>query len=158
MGLEREIRFLVTDGRPAAPGRSIVQIYLWRRPALRVRLVDDREARLNLKVARGLADREWELPVPAFVARMLARLPLPRVEKTRCVEGRLEIDCYQWPRELVVVECELGADETLDLDDPAARSRWMEARRPAWVGAWRDVSEERTLRAASLAATRRVHS
>ncbi len=151
---EREIRFVVTEGEPPAGGTSVVQAYLLRKPALRVRLTGRRRGTSTLKFPRANGDLEFEFPVPAWGVRRLLRLPLPRVEKTRLVDGELEIDVYSWPRKLVVVECELGEDATFDLRDAEARGAWMAARRPAWVIAWHDVTHDRSLSASALAEPR----
>ncbi|GAF99843.1 unnamed protein product, partial [marine sediment metagenome] len=84
----------------------------------------------------------------------LLTLPLPRVEKYRAVDGDLEVDQYSWPEGLLVVECELGEGAGPALRDRAACSAWMEARRPAWVKAWRDVTSDHSMTAARLARRR----
>jgi len=155
MSIEREIRFLVTAGRPPPGGARMVQAYLLRGPAtLRVRAVEGKPARLTLKLPRGDGRYEWEWRVPGALAGALLRLPLPRVEKRRSLEGRLEVDRLEWPRELVLVELELGAGEGPELRDAAARARFMEAHRPAWVEAWSDVTDDPTYTNASLARRR----
>ena len=155
MGVEREIRFLVTEGEPPAGGRRLVQAYLLRGPtSARVRLVEGGVARFTLKRPRFEGRFEWEWDLPTSLVRALLRLPLPRVEKTRRVDGDLEIDRYLWPFGLVVVECELSEGGGPDLCDPGAREAWMEARRPPWVRAWRDVTDEPGFSAARLARRR----
>jgi CYTH domain-containing protein len=152
VGVEREIRFVVTEGEAPRGGRAIEQGYLLRRPAsLRVRLIDDSHARVTLKLPRSEGRFEWEVPIPASLARVLLALPLPRVAKHRRLEGRLEVDSYRWPRPLIICECELEAGEGPDLRDAAARSRFMEEHRPEWVRAWKDVTDDPTMTAASLA-------
>lgn len=156
MGVEREIRYVVDEGEPPPGGRDIVQAYLLRRPlSLRARVLDGREGWITLKAPRAEGRFEWEIAAPAALARWAARLGLPRVEKLRRVEGDLEVDVYRWPRRLVVCECELAAGQGPDLRDAAARAGWMEARRPAWVRAWRDVTDDGAYTAAALA--RRGH-
>jgi CYTH domain-containing protein len=155
VGIEREIRYVVEDGVPPPGGRHMVQAYFLRgRISLRVRLVDDREGSVTLKAPRAEGRREWERPVPGALARRLVALPLPRVEKERRREGELEVDAYAWPARLVVCECELAQGVGPDLRDRAARARWMEARRPAWVRAWRDVTDDPSFTAAALARRR----
>lgn len=157
MGVEREIRFLVTEGEPPAGGRRLVQAYLLRgRATLRVRLVDGREARATLKLPRAEGRWEWELGVPAVLVRWLLALPLPRVEKTRLVLGELEVDRLSWPEPLLLCECELAPGTGPDLRDVEARQRWMEARRPGWVRAWHDVTDDRRFTNARLARRRPV--
>jgi CYTH domain-containing protein len=150
--IEREIRCLVTEGVPPPGGESLVQVFLLRRPvALRVRVRGGTRAVVTLKAARGAANLEWERRVPLALARAALRLPFPRVEKTRLVDGDLEVDVFSWPRPMVVVECELPAGAPVDLEDAASRARWIEPRRPAWVRAWRDVTGDRSLSNAALA-------
>lgn len=153
--MEREIRYVVDDGDPPPGGRRLVQGYLLRRPvSLRVRLVDGRSARVTLKAPRAEGRREWEADLPAALARWLVALPLPRVEKQRRREGDLDVDVYSWPVSLVVCECELPPGGGPDLRDAEARGRWMEARRPAWVRSWRDVTDQPGMTAAALARRR----
>ena len=155
MATEREIRFLVTEGTPPRRGREMVQGYLLRgRLTARVRLIDGCEGWLALKAPRYEGRREWECRVPVRLARWLLALPLPRVEKLRAADGDLEIDQYSWPPGLVVVECELDAGAGPDLRDRDACSAWMEARRPAWVKTWRDVTSDPSMTAARLARRR----
>jgi CYTH domain-containing protein len=143
MPVEREIRFRVAEGEPPPGGEPMVQVYLLRgRATARVRLVADRAARFALKLPRTEGRFEWECPVPAALARALLRLPLPRVEKTRRREGRLEVDRLAWPPGIVLVELELAPGEGPDLRDAPARARAMEAHRPAWVRAWSDVTDD----------------
>ena len=73
MGIEREIRFLVTDGEPPPhTGRKLEQAYLLRFPAtLRVRLVEGQGARLTLKWPRREGNHEWEIALPLRLAKAL---------------------------------------------------------------------------------------
>ena len=152
MAIEREIRFLVTEGKPPRRGRKMVQGYLLRgRLSARVRLIDGHEAWLTLKAPGREGRREWECRVPVWLARWLLTLPLPQVEKMRAAHGDLEIDQYTWPPGLVVVECELAEGAGPALCDREAGSAWMEARRPRWVEAWRDVTSDPSMTAARLA-------
>lgn len=154
MAVEREIRFLVTEGEPPDDGgRQLEQVYLARYPiTLRVRLIDRKHARLTLKLPRHEGNYEWETALPGAWARWLLRLPfLPRVQKRRLCEGDLEVDVFSWPADLVLIECELSPDAGLTLSDERGRARWMEERRPAWVQAWKDVTGDASLSNASLA-------
>lgn len=149
---EREIRFLVTEGTPPRQGREMVQGYFLRgRISARVRLIEGEEGWLALKAPGREGRLEWERRVPVWLARWLLTLPLPRVEKTRAVDGDLEIDRYTWPPDLLVVECELEEGAGPRLRDRDACSAWMEARRPEWVKAWRDVTSDTEMTAARLA-------
>ena len=152
MAIEREIRFLVIEGTPPGRGREMVQGYLLRgRLSARVRLIDGHEGWLAFKLPGREGRLEWERRVPVWLARWLLNLPLPRVEKRRAVDGDLEIDQYSWPRGLVVVECELDEGAGPKLGDRDACRAWMEARRPGWVKAWRDVTSDHSMTAARLA-------
>jgi len=155
VAIEREIRFLVTEGAPPRRGREMVQGYFLRgRISARVRLIDGREGWITLKAPGREGRHEWERRVPVRLARWLLNLPLPRVEKIRAADGDLEIDQYSWPPGLVVVECELGEGTGPELRDRDACSAWMEARRPGWVKAWRDVTSDPSMTAARLARRR----
>ena len=150
--IEREIRFRVTAGRPPPGGARIEQAYVLRgRVTLRVRRKEGSGARLTLKLPRGDGRYEWERRIPGPLADALLRLPLPRVEKRRSVEGRLEVDRLEWPVEIVLVELELRPGEGPDLRDAAARARFMEAHRPRWVESWTDVTDAPTYTNARLA-------
>jgi len=155
MTIEREIRFLVTEGEPPAGGRHIVQVYLLRgRLSARVRVDEERGARLTLKWPAGDGRREFEWRLPEALARAVVRLPLPVVEKTRRCEGRLEVDRTSWPPGIVLVELELDTGEGPDLRDAVARQAFMEAHRPPWVRAWYDVTEDPAYTNARLARRR----
>ncbi len=157
MAVEREIRFLVTEGDPPqCGGQQLEQAYLARFPiTLRVRLMDRHAARLALKLPRHEGSYEWELGLPVFLAKMLLRLPfLPRVRKRRLCVGELEIDVFSWPRDLLLVECELSEGCGPALSDAAGRAAWMEERRPAWVKQWRDVTGDHSLSNAVLASSK----
>jgi CYTH domain-containing protein len=155
LGVEREIRFRVTEGTPPAGGVAMEQVYLLRgRVTARVRRAEGRPARFTLKAPCGDGRFEWELPVPGALARALLRLPLPRVAKHRRREGRLEVDQLDWPPGLVLVELELAPGEGPSLRDVAARARFMEAHRPAWVRAWHDVTDDPAYTNARLARRR----
>jgi CYTH domain-containing protein len=155
MSVEREIRFRVTAGVPPAGGTRLVQAYLLRgRATLRVRAAQGRGAHITLKLPRGDGRFEWEWRIPQALAAALLRLPLPRVEKRRRVEGRLEVDELEWPARLVLVELELQPGEGPDLRDAAARARFMEAHRPGWVESWTDVTDDPDYTNARLARPR----
>jgi CYTH domain-containing protein len=155
MSVEREIRYRVTDGAPPPGGARLVQAYLLRGPlTLRVRLAEGRGAHMTLKLPRSDGRYEWEWPVPSALARALLRLPLPRVEKRRSREGRLEVDRLEWPAGVLLVELELEPGEGPDLRDADARRQLMESQRPAWVGSWVDVTHDPAYANASLAKVR----
>jgi len=143
LAIEREIRFLVTDGIPPRGGVWMEQAYLLRgRVTARVRIAEGKGARMTVKAPRGDGRYEWEWRVPESIARALLHLPLPCVRKTRRREGRLDVDCLEWPPGIVLVELELDAGEGPDLRDVAARGAFMEAHRPDWVCAWHDVTDD----------------
>jgi len=155
MALEREIRFRVTDGEPPAGGRRMEQAYLLRgRATARVRLGEGKGARFNVKLPAAEGRHEFHWPLPERLARALLRLPLPRVEKIRRREGRLEVDRLTWPEDIVLVELELREGEGPDLRDVEARRCFMEAHRPPWVRAWHDVTDDVAYTNAQLAKRR----
>jgi CYTH domain-containing protein len=155
MSLEREIRFRVTDGEPPAGGRRLEQAYLLRGPiTARVRIAEGKPARCNVKLPAAEGRHEFEWRLPERIARALLRLPLPRVEKQRRREGRLEVDRLTWPVDVVLVELELRDGEGPDLRDVEARRRFMEAHRPPWVRAWHDVTDDPAYTNARLARRR----
>jgi len=155
MALEREIRFRVTDGDPPAGGRRMEQAYLLRgRATARVRVGEEKGARFNVKLPAAEGRHEFQWPLPERLARALLRLPLPRIEKTRRREGRLEVDHLSWPEDIVLVELELRDGEGPDLRDVEARRRFMETHRPAWVRAWHDVTDDPAYTNARLARRR----
>ena len=155
MAIEREIRFRVTNGEPPAGGRRIVQAYVLRgRLTARVRVDEEKGARVTVKWPAREGRHEFDWPFPDALARAVVKLPLPVVEKTRCCEGRLEIDRVSWPPGVVLVELELEPGEGPDLRDPAARQAFMEGHRPAWVRAWRDVTDDPDYTNARLARRR----
>ena len=119
MGLEREIRYWVTEGEAPSGGVEMVQAYFLRRPALRIRLIDQCRGEFTLKIHRAQGSYELEGRLPVTLVRLLLRLPLPRVEKLRLREGPLEVDTYFWPRRVTIVECELSPDDALQLGDSA---------------------------------------
>ncbi len=157
MAIERELRFLVTDGKPPEAGRHIVQAYLLRgRTTVRVRVDEEKGARMTVKWPAREGRHEFEWRLPGSLARAVLRLPLPIVEKTRLCEGRLEIDRLSWPAGFVLVELELEVGEGPDLHDLAARQAFMAAHRPSWVHAWRDVTDDPDYTNARLARRREV--
>ena len=156
MAIEREIRFRVTEGEPPPGGVALAQVYLLRgRATARVRLAPGGRASATVKLPRAEGRFEWECRVPTWLARALLRLPLPRVEKTRRREGRLEVDRLNWPPGIVLVELELAPGEGPDLRDAAARARFIEAHRPPWVRSWCDVTDDPAYTNARLARPRR---
>ena len=156
MAIEREIRFRVTQGEPPAGGISMQQAYLLRGPlTARVRVAAGKGARMTVKAPYRDGRLEWEWRVPDVVARALLWLPLPRVEKSRRREGRLEVDVLRWPPGIVLVELELAPGEGPDLRDAVARAALMETHRPPWVRAWHDVTDDPNYTNARLARRRR---
>jgi len=146
----------VTDGSPPPGGVRMEQAYLLRgRVTARVRVAEGKPARATVKAPWRDGRLEWEWRVPDGVAHALLRLPLPRVEKTRRREGRLDVDALTWPPGIVLVELELAPDEGPDLRDAAARAALMESHRPAWVRAWHDVTDDPDYTNARLARPRR---
>src|SRR4030095_13853901 len=92
VAIEREIRFRVTDGHPPPGGVAMVQAYLLRGPiTARVRIAERQPARMTVKAPFRDGRLEWEWRIPDRAANALLKLPLPRVEKTRRKEGRLEV-------------------------------------------------------------------
>jgi CYTH domain-containing protein len=155
VAIEREIRFRVTDGNPPPGGAAMVQAYLLRGPiTARVRSTADEPARMTIKAPFRDGRLEWEWQVPARLASALLALPLPRVEKLRRREGRLEVDVLSWPPAIVLVELELAPDEGPDLRDAAARAALMESHRPSWVRTWHDVTDDPDYTNARLARRR----
>lgn len=131
------------------------QAYLLRgRITARVRNTRGKGAKAGVKLPFRDGRLEWEWRLPEALARALLALPLPRVVKTRSRSGRLEIDVLEWPPGIVLVELELAPDEGPDLRDAPARAHFMEAHRPAWVLAWRDVTDEPDYTNARLARRR----
>lgn len=131
------------------------QAYLLRgRVTARVRNTRGKGAKAGVKLPFRDGRLEWEWRLPEALARAVLALPLPRVVKTRSREGRLEVDILGWPAGIVLVELELAPGEGPDLRDAAARARFMEAHRPAWVRAWRDVTDDPDYTNARLARRR----
>lgn len=146
----------MTQGQPpAADCVEMEQAYLLRgRITARVRRTSGKGARAGVKAPFRDGRLEWEWRLPDAIARALLAAPLPRVLKRRSREGRLEIDVLEWPVGIVLVELELGPGEGPDLRDAVARVRFMEAHRPAWVHAWRDVTDDPNYTNACLAKRR----
>ncbi|MCT2399053.1 CYTH domain-containing protein [Novosphingobium mangrovi (ex Huang et al. 2023)] len=135
MTIEIERKFLVDgDGwRDGVTGsRRIRQAYLSKGGAasVRIRLVDEREARLTVKAAgsvdgAALARAEFEYPVPFEHAQAMLDLRIGRIiEKTRYLvpagNGRVwEVDVFDGDHEgLILAEIELdAADEHVVLPD-----------------------------------------
>lgn len=147
MAQEIERKFLVaSDGwrETADAGRSLEQGYLLFEGdrSLRVRVVDDRFARLTFKLGRGMTRDEFEYAIPIEDGRaLLARAVGNRIEKTRyrvawC--GHVwEVDVFAGALAgLVVAEVELdSADAVAEL--------------PGWLG--REVTDDVAYTNASLA-------
>lgn len=132
MAKERERKFRVTgDGWQAAPSRVLVQGYL---PVegttqVRVRLIDEREARLTIKGAgSGIERDEFEYPIPVEDAReMLEKLcRTPLLEKRR---HRVEHAGHGWE-----VDVFAGANEGLVLAEIELASVETTFERPPWLG------------------------
>ena len=152
MAIEREIRFRVIDGAPPAGGVRMQQAYLLRGPVTaRIRIAEGKGARVTVKAPRGDGRYEGAWRAPEALARALLKLPLPCVRKTRRREGRLEVDCLEWPPGIVLIELELEPGEGPDLRNAPARAAFMEAHRPAWVREWQDVTDDPTYTNAQLA-------
>lgn len=154
--IERKFRLLSTPD-PAlldahgAETLRIEQVYLRTPPAgRRVRRIERPDGSVELRFTQkgrtsGLTRSEREHPIsPAEYERLLAEAdPAKRpIRKTRHVvahgDQALEIDVFESPPGLVIVEVELGhEDEPVDL--------------PAWLGAHRDVSLEAAYLNANLA-------
>ncbi|HKT85274.1 MAG TPA: CYTH domain-containing protein [Novosphingobium sp.] len=146
MAVEIERKFLVEGDawRGQATGRRrIRQAYLSTsgRANVRIRLIDDEEARLTIKSADeghagALSRAEFEYPVPMEDARTLLELRVGRViDKTRylvpAANGRTwEVDVFAGAHEgLVLAEIELGsADEAVELPDWIGREVTDDAR------------------------------
>lgn len=148
MSQEIERKFIVAnDGwrREADRGRSFRQAYLAEtdRAAIRVRIVDGKEAILTIKAAKpGLSRSEFEYPLPLADAEALTELREGSVlEKTRFRSphaGRTwEVDVYSGDNAgLVVAEIELESeDASVEL--------------PPWLG--REVTGDPRFYAARLA-------
>jgi CYTH domain-containing protein len=146
----------VTDGQPPpAACVAMEQAYLLRgRVTARVRKTRGKGSKAGVKLPFRDGRLEWEWRLPGAIARALLALPLARVVKTRTRSGRLEIDVLEWPPGIVLIELELATGEGPDLRDAAARLRFMEPHRPAWVRAWRDVTDDPDYTNARLARRR----
>lgn len=149
MALEIERKFLVEgDGWREAPEttRHICQAYvaLDGAASVRVRIYDDRHARLTVKFDRSKMSRdEFEYPVPVEDARQMVRASRGRViEKTRytiSLDGFVwEIDVYEGALSgLVIAEVEMQSET----DTPTL---------PDWLG--REVTGDAAWSNATLAA------
>lgn len=149
MAVEIERKFLVEgDGwRVGVTGqRRIRQAYLSKEGGanVRIRLIDEREARLTIKSAGGALSRaEFEYPIPVGDALAMIELRTGTIlDKTRHLvpagNGRTwEVDVFTGAHEgLVLAEIELGAaDEAVELPD--------------WIG--REVTEDPRYSNAALA-------
>lgn len=149
MAVEIERKFLVEGDawRAGVTGqRHIRQAYLSRESgaSVRIRLIDEREAKLTVKSAGGVLTRaEFEYPIP--IEDALAMLELRTgciLDKTRhfvpAGNGRTwEVDVFAGSHEgLVLAEIELeAADETVAL--------------PPWIG--REVTDDPRYANAALA-------
>lgn len=134
MAKEIERKFMVASGdwRSAADGGTRFQqayIVTMEDRSVRVRLMDDKRAKLTIKIGTGSMTRdEFEYEIPVAAARDMMSMAIGLViEKTRYeVQHRgflWEVDVYGGAHEgLVVAEVELDAEgDTPDL--------------PAWLGA-----------------------
>lgn len=149
MAVEIERKFLVEgDGwRAGVTGqRHIRQAYLSREggASVRIRLIDEREAKLTVKSAAGVLSRfEFEYPIPVGDALAMLELRTGSIlDKTRHFVpagiGRTwEVDVFAGLHGgLVLAEIELGsADEPVDL--------------PPWIG--REVTDDPSYSNAALA-------
>ncbi|MEJ8570949.1 CYTH domain-containing protein [Microbaculum marinum] len=149
MAKEIERKFLVAgDGwrRGGHSSMRLRQAYLASTDAaaIRVRIVDDRDAFLTIKSAgKGMSRDEFEYSIPVADAEaMLALRVGEMIEKIRhaipCADGDLTVDEFGGGNEgLVIAEIELP-DEACD---PAL---------PDWIGA--EVTDDRRFYNASLSA------
>ena len=135
MAVEIERKFLVKSDawRAGVSGqRRIRQAYLSKNggASVRVRLIDEREAKLTIKSAdlpsgRGLSRAEFEYPIPIEDARAMLDLRTGRIlDKTRYLvpagKGRTwEVDVFAGAHQgLILAEIELeSADEAVELPD-----------------------------------------
>lgn len=132
MGREIERKFLVTgEGWRAnvVRSRAMVQAYVARgeQTSVRVRILDDREARLTIKGrVSGMTRAEFEYPVPVEDARALIAMRMGRLVAKRRHDvnegGRIwEVDVFEGEFSgLVMAECELAAE-----DEAVARPGWL---------------------------------
>ena len=148
MPQEIERKFLVANNgwrSKADAGRSFRQSYLAEtdRAAIRVRIIDDREAVITIKSAKpGLSRGEFEYPLPLADAQALAELRHgSELRKTRFRSphaGRTwEVDVYAGDNAgLVTAEIEIESEKAA-------------VELPPWIG--REVTGDRRYYAAQLA-------
>ena len=148
MGCEIERKFLVTgEGWRASivRSRAMVQAYIARgeHASVRVRIMDDSEARLTIKGRiSGMTRAEFEYPVPVEDARALLAMRTGHLVAKRrhdvTEDGRLwEVDVFEGELAgLVMAECELAAEDEAVV-------------RPPWLG--REVTHDARYYNASLA-------
>ena len=133
MGTEIERKFLLRgDGwrMEADAGRSIRQFYLAAREgvSVRLRILDEREARLTVKTGTGLSRGEYEYEVPLADARAMESARLGRVvekRRHRVPLGSLTVEVDVFAGDLVplvLAEIEL-LGETHAFDRPAYLGR-----------------------------------
>ena len=124
MPKEIERRFLVRSLDPGLPApERVIQIeqgYLELRDVdrrLRVRICDDREAYLAIKLGKGIIRDEIPSPLDLELAKLLMSLCKYKLKKERRVIQGWEIDTFKPPLEgIIIAERELASlDEKLVL-------------------------------------------
>jgi CYTH domain-containing protein/predicted ATPase len=128
MVLEIERRYLLRAERysflDGVDRKTIQQGYFPTLPgtSLRVRIVDDERAFITHKLGDGLTREETEVPIGIDAARSLLACCPYRINKTRYMPGRFEIDFLEGPLSgIVLAEIELkNADEAFE------KPEWLE--------------------------------
>ncbi len=115
---EIERKFLVDKNKlpPLIDGQQIVQGYLSEHPQIRVRLITKNgieTAKMAYKTAPvGLVREEIEFLIPLKKAKELLAQTEIKLEKTRFLIGRWEVDVYAGKNHgLVVAEIELESED-----------------------------------------------
>lgn len=148
MALEIERKFLVGNGgwrHDVETSRRMVQAYLALDGgvSVRIRITDDKSARLTIKLSQAsLVREEFEYPIPLADARQMIvachRRLIEKIRHTISYEGFVwEVDVYEGELAgLVIAEVELQSES----DDPSL---------PPWLG--REVTGDGTWSNATLA-------
>jgi len=146
--LEIERKFVLESPPPRerlGEPHEIEQLYLLESDAeLRIRRIGA-DTLMTVKSQGGLVRHEWETEIPRWVFDALAPAAIGRISKRRYRvaddAGTLEIDEYGNSLQgLWTVECEFASAEM---------ARNFEA--PAWLGATRDVTDDRAYKNRQLA-------